>query len=149
MAVEHDDRRLINNKIKISENTAKITNPGFKKVYRFYDKKTGKATADEICLREEAVAEHVPHTIFDPEDTWKQRTLTNFTVRELLVPIFKQGSLVYKEPDLQEIQAYCQQEMETLWDEVKRFENPHIYNVDLSKKLWNLKRKLLAKGGQD
>ena len=147
-AVEDEQGRIIP-KIKISENTAKITNPGFKKVYRFYDKKTGKATADEICLREEAVAEHVPHTIFDPEDTWKQRTLTNFTVRELLVPIFKQGSLVYKEPDLQEIQAYCQQEMETLWDEVKRFENPHIYNVDLSKKLWNLKRKLLAKGGQD
>jgi nicotinate phosphoribosyltransferase len=69
-------------------------------------------------------------------------------VRELLVPIFKQGDLVYKEPTLQEIQAYCQQEIETLWDEVKRFENPHIYNVDLSKKLWNLKRELLAKGGQ-
>jgi nicotinate phosphoribosyltransferase len=89
-----------------------------------------------------------PHTIFDPEDTWKQRTLTNFTVRELLVPVFKQGDLVYKEPALQEIQTYCQQEIETLWDEVKRFENPHIYNVDLSKKLWNLKRELLAKGGQ-
>jgi nicotinate phosphoribosyltransferase len=78
-------------KIKISENTAKITNPGFKKVYRFYDKKTGKATADEICLHEEAVAENASHTIFDPEDTWKQRTLTNFTVRELLVPSFQTG----------------------------------------------------------
>jgi nicotinate phosphoribosyltransferase len=145
-AVEDDNGKIIP-KIKISENTAKITNPGFKKVYRFYDKKTKKAIADEICLHDEMIVAGRDHMIFDPEDTWKQRTLTNFTVRELLQPIFKQGKLVYKEPALQEIQSYCHEEIDNLWDEVKRFENPHIYNVDLSKKLWNLKRELLAGGG--
>ena len=148
LAAVEDDHGKIIPKIKISENTAKITNPGFKKVYRFYDKKTGKAIADEICLRDEAVSENVAHMIFDPEDTWKQRTLTNFTVREMLVPVFVQGQLVYKDPSLPKIQSYCRKEIETLWEEVKRFENPHIYNVDLSKKLWNLKHELLAKGGK-
>ena len=145
-AVEDDQGRIIP-KIKISENTAKITNPGFKKVYRFFDKKSGKAIADEICLRGEAVDEHQPHTIFDPKDTWKQRTLKDFTVNELLVPIFRGGKLVYREPSLAEIQTYCHQQIDLLWDEVKRFENPHIYNVDLSHKLWALKHELLAKGG--
>ena len=133
-------------KIKISENTAKITNPGFKKVYRFYDKKSGKALADEICLHDEVVVEGQPHTIFDPNATWKQRHLNNFTVRNILEPIFKDGQLVYQQPELKDIQKYCTEQMNTLWDEVKRFENPHIYNVDLSKKLWNLKHELLALG---
>lgn len=145
-AVEKEDGTIVP-KIKISDNTAKITNPGFKKVYRFYDKKTGKAIADEICLRDEVVSEQLPHTIFDPEATWKQRTLTDFTVRDLLEPIFKNGSLVYRQPSLKEIQAYCAREVDSLWEEVRRFENPHIYNVDLSRKLWNLKHQLLLEAG--
>ncbi len=147
VAVE-DEKGNIIPKIKISENTAKITNPGFKKVYRYYDKKTGKAIADEICLFDEVVTGDEPHTIFDPEDTWKRRTLKEFTVRELLVPIFKNGELVYDRPGLKETQQYCQKEVATLWDEVKRFENPHIYNVDLSKKLWDLKHDMLAELGR-
>lgn len=146
-AVEGEDGKIIP-KIKISENTAKITNPGFKKVYRFYDKKTGKALADEICLHDEVVTEALPHTIFDPKATWKQRTLTNFTVRELLVPIFRQGHLVYNQPTLEEIQRYCKAQTDTLWDEVKRYENPHLYNVDLSFKLWKLKHDMLDEEGK-
>ena len=147
VAVEREDGSIVP-KIKISENTAKITNPGFKKVYRFYDKKTGKAIADEICLRDEVVSEALPHTIFDPEATWKQRTLKDFRIRELQVPIFKSGKLVYKNPGLKELQAYCLKEVEGLWDEVKRFENPHKYNVDLSKKLWTLKHDMLDAAGK-
>ena len=147
MAVEKEDGTIVP-KIKISENTAKITNPGFKKVYRFYDKKTGKAIADEICMRDEMVSEALPHTIFDPEATWKQRTLTDFRSRELQVPIFKKGKLVYKQPGLKELQEYCAREVAGLWDEVKRFENPHKYNVDLSKKLWTLKHDMLAQSGK-
>ncbi len=145
-AVE-DEKGEIVPKIKISDNTAKITNPGFKKVYRFYDKKTGKAIADEICLHNEVVSEALPHTIFDPEATWKQRTLKDFTARELLVPVFKNGELVYQQPSLRETQQYCAKEVDSLWEEVKRFDNPHEYNVDLSKKLWDLKRKLLLASG--
>lgn len=145
-AVEHEKGEIVP-KIKISDNTAKITNPGFKKVYRFYDKKTGKAIADEICLHNEVVSEALPHTIFDPEATWKQRTLKDFTARELLVPVFKNGELVYQQPSLRETQQYCAKEVDSLWEEVKRFDNPHEYNVDLSKKLWDLKRKLLLASG--
>ena len=145
-AVEGEKGEIVP-KIKISDNTAKITNPGFKKVYRFYDKKTGKAIADEICLHNEVVSEALPHTIFDPEATWKQRTLKDFTARELLVPVFKNGELVYPQPSLRETQQYCAKEVDSLWEEVKRFDNPHEYNVDLSKKLWDLKRKLLLASG--
>ena len=145
-AVEGEKGKIIP-KIKVSNNTAKITNPGFKKVYRFYDKKTGKAIADEICLHNEIVPESLPHTIFDPEATWKQKTLKDFTARELLVPVFKSGRLVYKLPSLEETKAYCAREVDSLWEEVKRFDNPHDYYVDLSKKLWNLKRKLLLSAG--
>ena len=145
-AVEGEKGEIVP-KIKISDNTAKITNPGFKKVYRFYDKKTGKAIADEICLHNEVVSEALPHTIFDPEATWKQRTLKDFTARELLVPVIKNGELVYQQPSLRETQKYCAKEVDSLWEEVKRFDNPHEYNVDLSKKLWDLKRKLLLASG--
>lgn len=145
-AVEGEKGEIVP-KIKISDKTAKITNPGFKKVYRFYDKKTGKAIADEICLHNEVVSEALPHTIFDPEATWKQRTLKDFTARELLVPVFKNGELVYQQPSLRETQKYCAKEVDSLWEEVKRFDNPHEYNVDLSKKLWDLKRKLLLASG--
>lgn len=143
-AVENGDGEIIP-KIKISENTAKITNPGFKKVLRYYDKATGKAEADELLLWDEAAPEGQPHTIFDPKDAWKTKTLTDYTVRELLVPIFKDGKRVYELPTLEEIRTYCGEQVDALWDEVKRFENPHNYYVDLSQKLWNLKNTLLEK----
>lgn len=142
VAVENEQGEIIP-KIKVSENTAKITNPHFKKVYRYYDKESGKALADELCLYDENVNDRQPRTVFDPNATWKKKTLTNFTVRELQVPVFKGGECVYTSPELKEIREYCTQQVELLWDEVKRFENPHTYYVDLSDKLWNVKRKLL------
>ena len=135
-------------KIKVSENTSKITNPHFKRVYRFYDKESGKALADEICLHSETVSPDEPRVIFDPDATWKTKTLTDFTLRELQVPVFQKGKLVYDLPPLQEIQRYCLAQIETLWDEVKRFENPHNYYVDLSRPLWQVKQKLLAEAKQ-
>lgn len=143
LAAVENDRGEIIPKIKISENTSKITNPHFKKVYRFFDRESGKALADELCLWDEILPMDTPHTIFDPNAAWKRKTLTNFTVRELQQPIFKAGKLVYKLPELPKIQKYCAQEIEALWDEVKRFENPHTYYVDLSQKLWDVKNRLL------
>jgi nicotinate phosphoribosyltransferase len=144
LAAIEDETGNIIPKIKVSENTAKITNPGFKRVYRFYDRESGKALADELCLSHEILDENKPHTIFDPNAAWKQKTLTNFTVRELQVPVFQNGKLVYALPKLQDIQTYCLSQLDTLWDEVRRFENPHTYYVDLSKELWDLKQRLLA-----
>ncbi len=141
-AVENDDGS-ITPKIKVSENTAKITNPHFKKVYRFYDKTTGKALADEITLHDETIDCSKPHTIFDPVETWKTKTLENYTVRDLHVPVFINGKQVYELPKLQDIQNYCKNQIDLLWDEVKRFENPHTYYVDLSQKLWECKKQLL------
>ena len=114
-------------------------------MYRFYDNATGKALADELCLFDEEIDDTVPHTIFDPNATWKTKTLTNFTAKPLLVPIFKGGELVYHAPSLEEIRSYCLQQVDLLWDEVKRFENPHTYYVDLSQKLWNVRHELLKK----
>ena len=142
-AVEDENGKIIP-KIKISENTAKITNPHFKRLYRFYDRESGKALADELCLRDEVINENEPHTIFDQNAVWKTKTLTDYTVRDLQEQIFKNGKLVYKLPELDEIKRYCKQQIGTLWDEVKRFENPHTYYVDLSKKLWDEKRRLLS-----
>ena len=147
VAVENDSGEIIP-KIKVSENTAKITNPGFKKVYRYYDKETGKAEADELLLWDEPAPTGEPRTIFDPNATWKTKDLTEYTVRELLVPIFEHGQLVYHLPTLPEIKQYCSNELEKLWDEVKRFENPHNYYVDLSRKLWDLKQQLLAEAAK-
>lgn len=141
-AVEDENGRIIP-KIKISENTAKITNPHFKRLYRFYDRESGKALADELCLRDEVINEHEPHTIFDQNAVWKTKTLTDYTVRDLQEPIFKNGKLVYELPSLDTIKNYCREQIGTLWDEVKRFENPHTYYVDLSQKLWDEKRRLL------
>lgn len=143
LAAVENDRGEIIPKIKVSENTAKITNPHFKKLYRFYDNESGKALADELCLWNETMPAEEAHTIFDPNATWKRKTLRNYTVRELQHPIFRAGELVYKLPSLPEIQRYCAAELETLWDEVKRFENPHTYYVDLSQKLWKVKNQLL------
>lgn len=141
VAVEDAQGNIIP-KIKLSENTTKITNPHFKKVYRLYDNETGKAIADEICLHDEVIDNTKPHVIFDPIATWKQKTLTNFTVRELQVPIFKNGKRVYDSPSIDKIRDYCKHEVDSLWDEVKRFENPHRYYVDLSQKLWDIKKEL-------
>ena len=142
VAVERDDG-TVEPKIKISENVGKITNPHFKKLYRFYGNDTGKAIADYLCVHDEVVDDSKDLRIFDPEATWKQKTVYNFTAKELQVPIFKNGELVYKQPTLDEIRDYCRAQVDTLWDEVKRFDNPHTYYVDLSQKLWDIKYALL------
>ena len=131
-------------KINVSDNTAKITNPHFKKVYRYYDNESGKALADELCLYDEVVDDSKNHTIFDPNATWKTKELYDFTARELLVPIFLNGECVYESPSIDEIAAYCKEQVELLWDEVKRFENPHNYYVDLSERLYEIKNILLS-----
>lgn len=141
-AVEKDDG-TIQPKIKISENVGKITNPHFKKLYRFYGNDTGKAIADYLCVHDEVVDDSGELEIFDPEATWKRKNVYNFTARELQVPIFKNGELVYDCPDLQQIRTYCKEQVDSLWDEVKRFDNPQTYYVDLSQKLWDIKYGLL------
>jgi nicotinate phosphoribosyltransferase len=130
-------------KIKISENVAKITNPHFKKVYRLYEKESNKAIADLLCVYDEVIDETKPLEIFDPIATWKRKTVEDFYAVELLVPIFKGGKLVYQKPSLKDIQTYCSNQIDTLWDEIKRFENPHNYYVDLSQQLWDIKHDLL------
>ena len=146
-AVEDGDGNRIP-KIKISENIEKITNPDFKKLYRFYDRETGKAEADYICLREETVADDQPLTICDPMARWKRKTMENYRAVELQVPVFRGGELVYQLPTLNEIKAYCAQQIETLWPEVQRFENPHQYYVDLSDRLMALKDEMLHSAGR-
>ena len=141
-AVEDREGNIIP-KIKISENAAKITNPSFKKVYRLYDKADGKAFADLITLHDETLEEDKPLELFDPVDTWKRKTFENFTAQLLLRPIFLGGKLVYDLPSMEEIRAHCAHELSLQWEEVKRFENPHNYYVDLSQKLWDLKQELL------
>ncbi|WP_311531611.1 nicotinate phosphoribosyltransferase [uncultured Anaerococcus sp.] len=130
-------------KIKVSENVEKITTPGFKKIYRLYDKKTGKAEADYIALAEEKVDDSKPMVIFDPLFTWKMKKMKDFRAREMQVQIFDKGELVYEEPSLEEIAEYRKEEVASLWDEVKRYDSPHNYYVDLSQDLWNLKQKLI------
>ena len=144
-AVE-DDKGVITPKIKISENVGKITNPGFKKVYRFFDRENGMAEADYICLHDECVDDSKPLEICDPEARWKRKTMENFSAVELQVPIFKNGELVYKLPSLDEIKRRCAYEVSTLWPEVKRFDFPHEYYVDLSEKLMALKDAMLERG---
>ncbi len=130
-------------KIKLSENAVKITNPGFKTPWRLFDKETGMAIADVITLADEVIDDSKPYVIFDPEFTYKRKKLENFTAKRLQVPVFEKGVCVYECPDIQEIRAYCAAQMDTIWDEVKRFENPHAYYVDLSEPLWKLKREML------
>ena len=144
VAVEKDGEIIP--KIKISENISKITTPHFKRVYRLYDRKTLKAEADLICIHDEIVNSNEPIDLFDPDFPWKRKTLTDFTARELLVPIFKNGELVYDTPSITDSCSYCARECDSLWDEVKRFENPHNYYVDLSQKLWDEKQRLLSEG---
>lgn len=141
VAVEKDGK--IVPKIKVSENVAKITNPGFKQVYRLFSKETGKAFADVVTLADEVIDEAAPYTIFDPEQTWKKKTLDNFTKKPLLEKIFDGGKCVYVPREIDEIRDFCQQQINTMWDEVLRFENPHSYYVDLSQPLWDMKQRLL------
>ena len=147
LAAVEDDQGNIIPKIKISENAAKITNPHFKRVYRLFENSTGKAIADLICVHDEVIDPSQPLELFDPEATWKRKTITDFTVRELLVPIFLGGRLVYQQPGIEEMRTWCAGQIDTLWDEVKRFENPHNYYVDLSQKLWDIKQSLLKQRG--
>ena len=143
-AVE-DEQGNIFPKIKISENTAKIINPHYKKSYRLFERKTNKAIADLLCLHDEVIDDTKPLEIFDPVDTWKRKTIEDFYVVPLQVEIFKDGKLVYNKPNIEEIRKYCLEQVDSLWDEVKRFENPHKYYVDLSQKLYDCKMDLLER----
>jgi nicotinate phosphoribosyltransferase len=130
-------------KIKLSENVGKITNPGYKQVWRLFDRNSGKAIADVITINDETIDDSKPYELFDPEFTWKKKKITNFIAKKLMVKIFEKGNCIYASPDLNEIRNYCCEQVDTLWDEVKRFENPHAYYVDLSKPLWDMKERLL------
>ena len=146
-AVEDADGNILP-KIKISENVGKITNPHFKKLYRFFGNDTGKAIADYLCVYDETVDDSKDLEIFDPSATWKRKTVYDFTAKELMVQVFRSGELVYDLPPLKDIQKYCAEQVDTLWDEVKRFDNPHTYYVDLSQKLWDIKNDLLNNKGK-
>lgn len=146
VAIE-DDGKIVP-KIKISENVAKITTPYFKKVYRLFSKETGMALADVLTTYDEKINGDEPYEIFDPGNTWKRKTISNFETRELLVPIFKNGECVYDLPSLGEIKEYCKAETDKIWDEVKRFENPHEYYVDMSQKLWDIRYKMLSENSK-
>ena len=135
-------------KIKISENIEKITNPHFKKLYRIFDNESGKAIADYITLHTEKPDFTQPLELFDPISTWKRKTVTDYTAVELHQQIFSNGNCVYQTPDIEDIKEYCAEQVDRLWDEVKRFENPHRYYVDLSPELWELKHKMLKSGGK-
>lgn len=141
-AVEAPDGTIVP-KIKISENVAKITTPHFKKVYRLRGRETGKAEADLVCLHDETVDDTMPLEIFDPQNTWKRKVLTDFTAEDLLVPVFRNGDLVYDLPTLPEIRAHFEAEREGMWEEVRRFTNPHNYYVDLSQRLWDVRQEML------
>lgn len=130
-------------KIKISENVGKITTPCFKRLYRLFDNDTHKAIADVLTLREESIDDTAPYEIFDPEHTWKRKTITNFYAKELQVKYIENGKLIKEMPSIEKIRRYCNSQLDTLWDEVTRFENPHNYYVDLSEKLWSVKNRLL------
>ncbi len=142
VAIEDNEGRIIP-KIKVSENPEKIINPHFKRVFRLYDNDSGESIADVLTVYDEEVKSGEPIRLFDPRATWKRKTVSNFTAKEIMVPIFRNGELVYQLPTLKEIQDYCRQQVDMLWDEVKRFDNPHAYYVDLSDQLWNIKEDLL------
>lgn len=141
-AVENGNGEFVP-KIKVSENVAKVTIPGAKKLWRLYDNETGKAIADLITCEDEVVDDSQPYELFDRDFTWKRKVVENYTARELLQPLFVKGKCVYEYPHIEKIKAYCEEQIDTLWDEVLRFENPHNYYVDLSQKLWDLKSDML------
>ena len=142
-AIEREDGTIVP-KIKISENTAKITNPHYKKLYRIYEGDSGKAIADLITVHDEVIDTSKPLELFDPEHLWKRKVLEDYRIEELQKPIFLGGKCVYESPTASEIRDYCAAQLELQWDEVKRFENPHNYYVDLSQKLWDVKQALLS-----
>ncbi|MBQ0097435.1 MAG: nicotinate phosphoribosyltransferase [Oscillospiraceae bacterium] len=142
VAVE-DEHGTVIPKIKVSENVEKITTPGYKELYRLYDRETNKAIADVITLADERIDDNEPYEIFDPNYTWKRKTINDFLAIPLRKQYFEKGKLIREMPDLLQIRHYCEANMNTLWDEVKRFENPHNYYVDLSQKLWDIKHDML------
>ena len=144
-AIQKEDGTFLP-KIKLSENTEKITNPGNKTVYRIYDNDTGKIRADYICLAEETFDTEEDLILFDPNEPWKRTRLAggSYTMRELFVPVFLKGACVYQSPAVMEIQAVCTKEKDTIWNETKRFVNPAKIYVDLSDKLYAIKRELLG-----
>ncbi len=144
LAAIEDEAGNVIPKIKISENPAKMTIPHFKKVYRLFENATGKAMADYICIHDEQPDFTKPLELFDPEATWKRKTVSDFTAVPLLVPVFRGGKRVYDYPDIESVRSYCAQQVDSLWEEVKRFENPHNYYVDLSQALWDVRARLLA-----
>ena len=143
LAAVEDDAGHIIPRIKISENPAKVTTPHFKKVYRIFEEDSGKAIADLITVYDEQVDPNAPLELFDPDAVWKRKTIEHFQMEELLVPVFQKGDLVYDLPDIETLRQRCARELDRQWDEVKRFENPHNYYVDLSQKLWDIKAQLL------
>ena len=145
-ALEKDGRMIP--KIKVSENVEKITNPGFKTLYRLYDKTTDRALADVITLDSEVIPENEEYEIFDPRAVWKRKKVNNFYARNLRMQIFDKGKCVYDSPAIDEIKAYCKKELDSMWDEMKRFENPQTYYVDLSYNLWRLKNDMLSAAGK-
>ncbi|MBR6765811.1 MAG: nicotinate phosphoribosyltransferase [Clostridia bacterium] len=147
LAAEIVDGKIVP-KIKVSENPIKVTNPGYKQVYRLYSNEDNKAIADLITLDDEVIDESKPLTIFDPVDTWKKMTIENFTAKPLLKPIFVDGKRVYDSPELKDIQRNYFKQMDTLWDEYKRLNKPHVYKVDLSQKLYDIKKELLENAGK-
>ena len=142
VAVEEGDK--IVPKIKISENVTKITTPGFKRLWRLYDRETGKSIADVITLNNEVIDDTKPYEIFDPEYIWKRKIITNFVAKDIREMIFKNGVKCYNSPSLSKIKEFCKMNIDKLWDEVKRFENPHNYYVDLSRELWKEKQRLIS-----
>ncbi|MBR6911001.1 MAG: nicotinate phosphoribosyltransferase, partial [Candidatus Methanomethylophilaceae archaeon] len=141
LVASEEDGKIVP-RIKISENVEKITTPHFKKIYRIYGK-DGMAVADLICVHDETIDTTKPLELFDPAATWKRKTMKEYTAKELMVKIIEDGKLVYDLPSLQEIREHCSDELDTLWEEVKRFANPHQYYVDLSQKLWDIKNDLI------
>lgn len=150
-AIQNEETGEFIPKIKLSENTEKITNPGNKTIFRIYDKETGKIRADLIALVGEVFDDSKDMIIFDPLETWKKTKIHGgtYVLKELLVPVFEKGTCVYNSPSVMEIQAFCRQEMDTIWDETKRFVNPHEVYVDLSDKLYKIKAELLEKMSMD
>lgn len=141
VALENDGR--MSPKIKVSENVGKITTPCFKRFYRLFDKESNKAIADVLTLRDEVIDENKPYEIFDPQNTWKRKTITDFYAKDMQVKYIEKGRLIEVLPTMSEIKEYSSTQLDTLWDEVVRFENPHTYYVDLSQKLWDVKNRLL------
>ena len=137
-------------KIKLSENSEKVTNPGNKTIYRIYEKESGKIKADLICLADETFDENEPLLLFDPLEPWKKTKLPggSYTMREIMIPVFRNGECCYESPKVMDIREYCRKELDTLWDETRRLVNPHKVYVDLSKKLYDMKIELLDRMSQ-